>query len=186
MTPDEPDTALEQDPPPPPPAKRFPLVTLLLLLVALGGGAAALLLAPYRDVLDRVLGTPPVASGAPPPGIDLAAPPTFVTIEPFTANLREDEGRRYVQVVFALRLNAPEAAAAVPLVMPELRHRINLLLAGKLPSQLATPTDREALAVEIAREANLALNYPAELDPQGQLVSTGPVSAVRFASFLIQ
>lgn len=171
--------------PPAPPAKRTGRLVALVLLGGLAG-AAGLLLGPYRATLDQLVGVAPADPGAARPGIDLKAPPTFVNLEAFTANLREDEGRRYVQVVMSLRCDHPETATAVALVMPEIRHRINLLLAGKLPSQIATPEDREHLAVEITREVNLAMNYPAELDAQGALQTHGPVRAVRFNSFLVQ
>ncbi len=173
-------------PPPAPPPRRGGLIVSVLLLAVLGG-AAGLLLGPYRAVLDRLLGVaPPVDGGPAPVGIDLAAPPAFVNLESFTVNLREDEGRRYVQLVMSLRFARAEDTKAVAVVMPEIRHRINLLIAGKLPSQISAPADRERLALEIAREANLALNYPAELDAQGDLQTPGPVRAVRFNSFLIQ
>lgn len=173
-------------PPQTPPSRRGGLIFGLLLLAGLAG-AAGLLLGPYRNVLDRLLGVAsPAAAGPAPAGIDLEAPPIFVALDSFTVNLREDEGRRYVQLVLSLRFDQAEATKAVAVVMPEIRHRINLLIAGKLPSQISAPADRERLALEIAREANLALNYPAELDAQGDLQTPGPVRAVRFNSFLIQ
>lgn len=173
-------------PPPAPPPRRGGLIVSVLLLAVLGG-AAGLLLGPYRAVLDRLLGiAPPLVGGPAPVGIDLEAPPAFVNLESFTVNLREDEGRRYVQLVMSLRFARAEDTKAVAVVMPEIRHRINLLLSSKLPSEVATVEGREALSLAITESINEALGFKPVRDAAGKPVPNGPVQAVLFTSFIIQ
>lgn len=115
--------------------------------------------------------------------VDLSRPPTFMTLDPFVVNLAPGEGERYLQVVMALRVADNKTAESLKSFMPEIRHRINLVLSGKLPSELATPEGRGALASQIADEANQALGAtPAHTNSP----STGPIQSVLFNSIIIQ
>jgi flagellar FliL protein len=115
--------------------------------------------------------------------VDLSRPPTFVTLDPFVVNLAPGEGERYLQIVMALRVADNKTAESLKSFMPEIRHRINLVLSGKLPSELATPEGREALASQIADEANQALGAP---PARTNGPSTGPIQSVLFNSIIIQ
>ncbi|WP_332674687.1 flagellar basal body-associated FliL family protein [Aromatoleum sp.] len=116
---------------------------------------------------------------------DLSKPPTFVALEPFVVNLAPEDGERYLQVVLALRVGDPKTGEMLGGFMPAIRHQINLLLAGKLPSELATPAGRETLADEIVERTNGVLggSRAKGADPKAP---AGPIQAVLFNSFIIQ
>lgn len=166
------------------------LIVLNLLLVIIG---VPLMMGPLRhlvgDFLDlnhtQTVGAP-AAVGAEPLGADLFKPPAFVNLEAFTVNLQEEDGRRYLQAILALRVADQKTADALVAFTPEIRHRINLLLSGKAPSEVATPEAREALAGEIASAVNETLGFPSSVGAQGQIISRGPVRAVLFNSLLVQ
>ncbi len=101
-------------------------------------------------------------------------------------NLRRDEGDHYLQAVIVLRVSDPKLGESLKGFMPEIRHRINLLLSSKLPSELSTTEGREYLAASIVDEANTALGFPVQTDARGRTASNGPIQAVLFNSFIIQ
>ena len=165
------------------------VIVLLAVIILVGGGLAALLLLKNKGG-DEASAEQAAAAGAPqqppPVQVDLSKPPTFVTLDPFTVNLRREEGDHYLQVVIALRVGDAKVGDGLKGFMPEIRHRINMLLSSKLPSEVATTEGRELLAAGIMDEANAALGFPATTDARGRLVSNGPVQAVLFNSFIIQ
>ena len=118
--------------------------------------------------------------------VDLTKPPTFVPLDAFTVNLRRDEGDHYLQVVAVLRLADATMDPTLKAFMPEIRHRINLLLSSKLPSEIATIEGRQALALIITEQINEALGFKPMRDAAGQPVPNGPVQSVLFTSFIIQ
>lgn len=171
-----------------PPKKRGKLllvlvIVLLSLIVLIGGGLAALVLLKNRGGDEAAV--PAGAAGGPAP-VDLSRPPTFATLEPFTVNLRRDEGDHYLQVVIALRVADARMGDSLKGFMPEIRHRINMLLGSKLPSEVGSTEGRELLAVQIMDEANAALGVTVAADAQGRAPAHAPVQAVRFTSFIIQ
>ena len=127
------------------------------------------------------------APAAPPPVvIDPGKPPVFVTLDPIVVNLAPGEGERYLQVAIVLRIADQKFDAALKQFMPEIQHRVNLLLSSKLPSELATAKGREVLAMDIRDTINEVLGYPPRPRDQQQLGPSGPVQAVLFRSFIIQ
>ena len=161
------------------------VIVAVLLLVVVGGGVAALLLLKKDKSADEA---PQAAAPVAPVSstVDLTKPPTFVPLDTFTVNLRGDEGDHYLQVVMVLRVADAKMGDALKNFMPEIRHRINLLLSSKLPSELASSAGREALATEVAGQVNEALGFPTLMNASGQPVSNGPVQAVLFNSFIVQ
>lgn len=149
------------------------IVVLLLALVA--AGVVGMLLLKRGGGAETVV---PAASAPAPVRVDLSRPPTFVALDAFTVNLAPDEGTRFLQVVMALRVADARTGDNLKGFMPEIRHRINLLLSSKLPSEVATAAGREALAKEIADEVNAVLGVPPGAD--------GPIQAVLFNSFIVQ
>lgn len=115
------------------------------------------------------------------PAVDLARPPTFLSLDPFVVNLAPDEGERYLQVVIALRVPDNKTGETLKGFTPTIRHSINLILSSKLPSDLSTLQGREDLAEEITEELNTALGFP-----PGPRAAKGPIDAVLFNSFIIQ
>ncbi len=167
------------------------IVIVLLLVLILAAGAVALLLLLKNKGGgggDSHAEAPPAAAApAGPAKIDLAKPPSFVTLDPFTVNLRSDEGDRYLQTVVVLRVSDEKLAESLKGFMPEIRHRINLLLSNRLPSEVATVQGREELANDILDQANEALGFPPPRETSSRRAPpTGPVQAVLFNSFIIQ
>lgn len=162
-------------------SKKKLIIIIVAVLVLAGGGAAAFMMmggqggaAPAQGA-----GAAPQARPAPARG----AQPVYVTMDPFTTNLSREEGERFIQIVMVIKLIDPKAEPQLKLVMPELRHRVNLILTAKKPSELSTMEGREILAEEVMIEANDVMGYPP--DPRGR-GPAGPVDAVLFNSFIIQ
>lgn len=163
------------------------LLLVVLILVAAGVGALLLLKGGKDKAPEEHAQQAPAAAQLQMAGtIDLSKPPTFVKLDPFTVNLRRDEGDHYLQVVAELRLADAAMDATLKAFMPEIRHRINLLLSSKLPSEIATIEGRQLLALTIAEQTNEALGFRPMRDAAGQPVPNGPVQAVLFTSFIIQ
>ncbi len=151
------------------------LVGVLLLIKGNKGGgdnapAAAPAVAPQAQVMTTV---------------DLSKPPVFVQLDTFTVNLTREESDHYLQAVIVLRVADAKVAAQLPAFMPEIRHRTNLLLSSKKPSEVATMEGREALAQELLIQINEAVGAPAPRDIRPGLV-WGPVHGVLFNSFIVQ
>lgn len=157
--------------------KTLILLLVLILLVALiAGGAVIWLLLQKKSDLAGDAG---VAEAA--PAAQLAAPglpPVFVNLDPFVVNLQPESGERYLQAVLAVRVDGASTSEAMQTLMPEIRHRINQRLSGKLPSEVSTPPGREQLAQEIVTDISEALGV--------QPGNAGPVRSVLFSSFIIQ
>ncbi len=165
------------------------VIVLLVLLLAVGGVIGALILLKSKGNSSPEAAAPAAAPAATPAPayapIDLNKPPAFATLDPFTVNLRRDEGDHYLQAVIVLRVADEKTAERLKGFTPEIRHRINLLLSSKLPSELSTPEGREALAGEILDQSNEALGFPAPRNGS-RSAPLGPVQAVLFNSFIIQ
>ncbi len=172
------------------------LIVLVILLLAGVGVMAFLLLKKnkggdsHADAAPAPAAAPaptPAAPAAPPPVVvDPGKPPVFVALDPIVVNLAPGEGERYLQVAIVLRIADQKFDAALKQFMPEIQHRVNLLLSSKLPSELATPKGRENLAMDIRDTINEVMGYPPRPRDQQQLGPTGPVQAVLFKSFIIQ
>ncbi len=160
----------------------------VLSLIAVGDGALLLLKGGKdKDPEEHAQQAAPAAAQLQTAGtVDLTKPPTFIPLDAFTVNLRRDEGDHYLQVVAVLRLADATMDPTLKAFMPEIRHRINLLLSSKLPSEIATIEGRQALALTITEQINEALGFKPMRDAAGQPVPNGPVQSVLFTSFIIQ
>ncbi|THF64167.1 flagellar basal body-associated FliL family protein [Pseudothauera rhizosphaerae] len=172
----------------PPPKKSKLLIVVLLIVVLLFLAAAALvgvlLLAKSKGGGNAESAA---ASGAPAVHkIDLSKPPVFVQLETFTVNLAREEGDHYLQTVIVLRVADATVGSQVSGFMPEIRHRINLLLSSKTPSEVATIEGREQLAREILAQVNSALGFNPPPGAVPGMVPAAPVQGVLFNSFIIQ
>ena len=178
-----------------PPKKKGKLgliivIVLLVVLILVAAGVGALLLlkgGKDKDHEEPAAHAAPAAQQMQTAGtVDLTKPPTFIPLEAFTVNLRRDEGDHYLQVVAVMRVADATMDATLKAFMPEIRHRINLLLSSKLPSEIATVEGREALSLAITESINEALGFKPVRDAAGKPVPNGPVQAVLFTSFIIQ
>jgi flagellar FliL protein len=189
-------SAPESSPPPRRGGKLLLIVvlTLLLLLILVAAGIVVLLLAKKGSShgdearVEASMSVPASPSTA----VDLSKPPIFAPLDPFTVNLRAEHGEddRYLQAVIALRVPDQKTADAMKGFMPEIRHRINMLLSSKLPSEVQDIKGREMLANEIQTQLNTLLGFPPPPpeppDSQFRPSSQGPIQAVLFNSFIIQ
>lgn len=104
-------------------------------------------------------------------------PPAFVNLEAFTVNLRtEDNAEQYLQAVVALKVEDPTSADKLKEYMPEIRHKILLMLSSKKAVEINPPEGRE----ELAGAMREAINEVVSGDPEE------PVMSVLFTSFIIQ
>ncbi|MCL4757131.1 MAG: flagellar basal body-associated FliL family protein [Rhodocyclaceae bacterium] len=157
------------------------LMILVLVLALAAGGVIAFLLSKKGSGEEGAeAATTAVVT------VDLSKPPTFVALDPFVVNLAPGEGDRFLQVVMSLRVSDAKTGEHLKGFMPQIRHRINLLLASKLPSELAPTQGREHLAGEIVHGVNEVLGFPVDRSAAPDAAPAGPVQAVLFSSFIIQ
>jgi flagellar FliL protein len=159
--------------------KLLMILLALLVVVLIGAGVVVWLLLQKKDDLagDAEAATQAPAAAA---QVNIGSPPTFVSLDPFVVNLQREDGERYLQVIMAVRVADQKTADSLKGFMPEIRHRINLRLTGKLPSEISTPPGQEQLAREITGDINAVLGSPAERGP-------GAIAhSVLFNSFIIQ
>ena len=163
------------------------IVALVLLLVAAGGGLAFMLVAKKKHPegeadahQEEAAKTRPVA--------EKGAPPTFVPIDPFTVNLAPENGDHFLQAVLVFKVTDHKAGEDMKVYMPEIRHRVNLILSSRRPSELVSIEGREDLADEIMEETNDVLGYPPapKRATRRAVEPTGPVIAVLFNTFIVQ
>ena len=135
--------AAEGEEQPPKKKGKLPLIIGLVVLLAAAGGGAWFFLSKGKGEE-----APQQAKAQPP------KPPVFVPLDAFTVNLASDDSGQYLQTAATLKVLDQPAADAVKLFMPEVRHKILVLLSAKKPSEIATAEGRERLAEEIRQTAN--------------------------------
>lgn len=129
------------------------------------------------------------------------APPTYVQLGTFTANLIHEEGDRYLQIAIELKITKPELAEKIKATSPEILHHLNMLLQSKRPSDLATIEGKQKLAEQIKSQVEYVLGLRktppviTDSDTNSSAAQSSPVEApvgqtgiadVLFTSFLIQ
>jgi flagellar FliL protein len=85
------------------------------------------------------------------------APPTFVTLEPFTVNLLEENGDHYLQVGIVYQVTDGKAVDAMKSYMPVLRNRILLTLSSRHPSDIASLEGKQKLVADLVAEARQSI-----------------------------
>jgi flagellar FliL protein len=150
------------------------LIAVLVLLAGSGGGVWWFVKHSSAEAAD---GEDKSASDGK-KGDDKKPAPVFVTLEPFTVNLQDEDASRYLQVGIVFEVGANETAEAIKQQMPVIRNGILLLLSNKHAQEIATLKGKQALADEIIAATRKPLtNLP---EP------TRGVQGVYFASFVIQ
>jgi flagellar FliL protein len=149
--------ALKSAPPPPeadeaPAPKRKSKLWLIVgivvaVLVLAGGGAAAWYFLRAKDPAPAA-GAPAAAATADKKSAE-AKPPTFVTLEPFTVNLQQENGDHFLQTGIVVQVADSKAADAMKTYMPIIRSKLLLLLSSKAPSELASLEGKKKLVAEI-------------------------------------
>jgi len=114
-------------------------------------------------------------------------PPVFVELDPFTVNLQPETAvDQYLQVKATLRVDEQPAADNLKAYMPEIRHRVLMLLSGKKASDLATTEGREQLAEDIKHAVNAIVGEVPRNRKGEPEEPIGPVESVLFTSFIVQ
>ena len=164
------------------------IVALVVLLVAAGGSLAVVLMSKKKHAEGEGDTAHAAEPDKPKVVVDKAKPPTFVPLEAFTVNLAPENGEHFLQAVLVLKVADPKSGEDLKIYMPEIRHRVNLILSGRRPSELVSMQGREELADEIMEETNDVLGYPPppKRSTRRAVEPTGPVLAVLFNTFIVQ
>jgi flagellar FliL protein len=96
-------------------------------------------------------------------------PPVFVDLDPFTVNLRDGEGERYLQVKLVFEVKDSAAAEQLTSMLPAVRNEILLLLSSKESQQIGSREGKEELARELVAAASKALRGAAPADAIGRV-----------------
>ncbi|MBS1210627.1 MAG: flagellar basal body-associated protein [Proteobacteria bacterium] len=168
------------------------IVAAVVLLGAIAGGTLMLLnknkAAANAD--DEAADEPAAAHAVHEwPKYDPSKPPVFLPLEPFTVNLQPENGEQFLQVVASLRVIDAHVGDQVKAYMPQIRHEVLSLLAGKKPSEITSPEGREALAEEIKDITNEIMGWeppPVTKKKKAGSEAVGPVVSVFFTQFIVQ
>jgi flagellar protein FliL len=106
-----------------------------------------------------------------------AAKPVFVTLDPFTVNLLEENGDHYLQMSVVYQLDDDKVGETMKTYMPVIRNRLLLLLSNKRPSEIATLDGKNKLVSELIEAVRSSI--PGGTPERG-------VSGALLGSFVIQ
>jgi flagellar FliL protein len=180
------------------PKKKKKLLIIIIaavLVLVLGGGGAAFFLMKKKAADDEAAteegdGPPAKAKAkAKAKKNEHAAPPVFVKLEPFVVKLQTDQQDAYVQAVPELKLLDAMISEQIKQFMPEIRHKVLMILAGKKASDLSAPEGMQALANQIRETINATLKGEKPDPAQAKLDQADPeasVQAVFFSSLIVQ
>ena len=183
-------SAKEAPPPPPadgaPPKKSKKLIIIiagvLVLVLALAGGAVVLLKKPPAEEGEEETTHAPPKKEKAKKKDDKHAAPAYLKVEPYTINLKGEQGDQYLRLEMSAEFEDQQSADAAKAYMPKIRHQTMQLLKGKPVAELNSKEGTEKLAKEIKDEMNLVLGTP----EKGEKVPSGPVKEVLFTDFVIQ
>lgn len=168
--------------------KLLLIIVAAVLVVVISAVAAFLLLKkpPPEDGEEEEDGAP--AKSAKAKKKAPAAPPVFTKLDPFVVKLQTEQQDAYVQAIPELKLTDALTVERIKQFMPEIRHKLLLILAGKKASELSAPEGMQTLANQIRESINATLNSE-PIDPAKEKLDTnenGPVIAVFFSSLIVQ
>lgn len=170
--------------------KLIIIIVAVVLVLAIAGGAAFMLMGKKKHAAEGEEAEEEPAHHEPPKvKVDPSKPPVFVPLEQFTVNLAPEEGEHFLQVTMVLRVSDAKVGDTLKLYMPELKHRVIMLLSSKKPSELVPAEGREELADQVKEEANDVLGYapnPKKKGKRSRPEDDGPVLAVLFNQFIVQ
>jgi len=161
------------------------IIAVVLLLVILGGAAAVLLLKKKASEDGEGDSKKPAGKSA-----KHDAAPVFVRLEPFTVKLQADAEKQeqYLQLVPELKVLDAPVGEKIKVYMPEIRHKMLLLLSSRKPSELSTPQGVDKLSTDLRNQVNLIVDGEQKTAPpaDGKPRAEDSVQAVLFTSFIIQ
>ncbi len=123
---------------------KLPLILGLVVLLAAAGGGAWFFM--FRDKGEAAAEQQAKAQPH--------KPPVFVPLDAFTVNLSSAQGDQYLQMAATLKVLDSPAADAAKQYMPEVRHKILVLLSTKKAMEISSGEGRERLAEEIRQTTN--------------------------------
>jgi len=175
-------------------SKLLLIIIIAVLVVVLGGGGAAFMLmkkAPAEEGDEEDMDEPPAKVAKDKKKKkkgDPVAPPAFVKLDPFVVKLQADGQENYAQAVPELKLLEAPTADQVKQFMPEIRHKLLLILAAKKASDLSNPEGMQLLANQIRESINATLTgeKPDASKEKQDVNEDGPVVAVFFSSLIVQ
>ncbi|MDP1607445.1 MAG: flagellar basal body-associated FliL family protein [Rhodocyclaceae bacterium] len=172
------------------PKKKSKLLLIIIigvLVLVFGGGGLAFMLMKKSPAEDEEEDVPAKLAKA--KKKEAKAPPIFVKLEPFVVKLQSEGQESYVQALPELKLHDAPSADQIKLLMPEIRHKVLMILAGKKPSDLGSPEGMQLLANQIRESINATLTgekvNPA-LEKHDSAEPGAPVRAVFFSSLIVQ
>ena len=169
--------------------KKLIIIIVAVLVLAIAGAGAFMMMGKKKHAEGEDAEEEAVSHEPPKVKVDPSKPPIFVQLEQFTVNLAPEEGEHFLQSTMVLRVADAKVGDSLKLYMPELKHRIIMLLSSKKPSDLVSSEGREELADEIKEEANDVLGYapnPKKKNKRNRPEDDGPVLAVLFNQFIVQ
>lgn len=177
-------------------SKLLLIIIIAVLVLVLGGGGAAFMLMKGKPADDDEEAD---AHDEPPAKVvkdkkkkakkgDHAAPPAFVKLDPFVVKLQTDGQENYAQATPELKLLEAPTADQVKQFMPEIRHKLLLIMASKKASDLSNPEGMQLLANQLRESINATLNdeKPDAAKEKQDVNEDGPVVAVFFSSLIVQ
>ena len=166
--------------------KLLIIIVAAVLVLVLGGGTAAFLLMKKGDDQhdDEEVAAEKDTKGK--KKGEKEAPPVFVQLEPFTANLVRETGDQYLAVTLFLRVEDAAAGEKIKQFMPMIRHEILMIIKAKRPSELETPEGMQIFFDDIRDKINSVLEPTPAPRGRKQAAAEGPVTKVFATQFIVQ
>jgi flagellar FliL protein len=165
--------------------KLLIIIAVAVALLGAGGGAAAYFMLGKKKheaaqvdgeeeevVADTKADTPKKAKRKKKEGL-----PVFVELDMFTANLKDEDADRFIQIKLVAEVRDAPAGETLKNMMPAVRNEVLLLLGSKEAKDIATREGKEKLASEIVAAANKSL--------EGTPAANG-VEGVNFTHIIVQ
>lgn len=111
------------------------------------------LTAPSKAPARAGAGAAPSEGGAE-EGVAAAQGPVTVKLDPFTTNLNETSGRRFLKVTLSMEVDSQDAADELNRVMPAVQDSILILLSSLSFDDISTVDGKERLRSQILKKTN--------------------------------
>ncbi|MDR1678063.1 MAG: flagellar basal body-associated FliL family protein [Deltaproteobacteria bacterium] len=95
------------------------------------------------------------ASGGEGEGAAVVEGPQIIPLDPFTTNINDGTGRRFLKVSLSLEVEDQAAADELKKMMPKIQDKILMLLSSQSMESISTTEGKERLRSQIMREANI-------------------------------
>lgn len=127
--------------------KSKKLLIIIIAVLVLGGGGAG-----WFFTRDKQQGNEVAAV--------VHVDPKFIALEPFTVNLQQEGGEKFLQVGITLKFTDATLEEKIKLHMPEIRSHVLLLLSSKRAADVTPAQGKNTLAHEIVVAASAILGLP--------------------------